>query len=76
MLVPVVPLPACEAEVPAGHREVSLGPVPRVGAHRPPLALHQNLEIVDLDERLKYQGLIIRGKEVVSFKTRNKPFKQ
>ena len=52
MLVPVVPLPAREAEVPAGHREVSLGPVPRVGAHRPPLALHQNLQIGDLDERL------------------------
>ena len=43
VLVPVMPLPPGEAQVSAGHLEVSLGPVPRVGAHRPPLALHQHL---------------------------------
>ena len=48
VLVPVVPLPPGEAQVPAGHLEVGLSPVPRVGAHRPPLALHQHLTLVFL----------------------------
>ena len=33
VLVPVVPLPPGEAQVPAGHLEVGLGPVPGVCAH-------------------------------------------
>ena len=43
VLVPVMPLPPGEPQMSAGHLEVSLGPVPRVGANRPPLALHQHL---------------------------------
>ena len=43
MLVPVVPLAPHEAELPAGDLQVGLGPVAGVGAHRPPLALHQHL---------------------------------
>ena len=43
VLVPVVPLPAREAQVPAGHRQVRLRPVAGVCAHRAPLPLHKNL---------------------------------
>ena len=45
VLVPVVPLPPSEAQVSAGHLEVGLGPVPRVCAHWPPLALHKHLQV-------------------------------
>ena len=51
--VPVVPLPAGEAQLPAGHTHVCLGPVPAVGAHRPPEVSFQ-----DLDDALVDAGAV------------------
>ena len=44
MFMPVMPFSSGESQMTTGHPEVSLRPVPGVGAHRSPFAFHQDLE--------------------------------